>query len=164
MATAQAVHQGSVQVVVFDLAGEHYGADIAVVQEVRELQKITPVPRTPAYILGVTNLRGGVIPVIDLRRRLGLPSSPPTKATRIAVAETDSGGTIGMIVDAVTEVITIRHADIEAPSPVLTTSVDAGYISGVARVPSGIVILLDLARVLAREERQVMEGGRVRGV
>lgn len=142
------------QLVVFQLGQELYGADISVVREVSPLQRVTRVPRTPKYIEGVTNLRGRVIPVVDLRRRLGLPVSAATKSTRIAVAELE-GGQVGMIVDAVLEVLRVPASRIEPPSQLLS-KVDAEYVQGVAKMDGRLIILLDLARVLQREERKVV--------
>lgn len=142
------------QLVVFQLGEERYGADISVVREVCGLQRVTRVPRTPPYLSGVTNLRGRVIPVIDLRLRLGLPAQTATKSTRIAVAEFD-GGQVGMIVDAVHEVLRVSVSEIEPPSPMMT-NVETEYVTGVAKVSDKLIILLDLARVLTREERKVV--------
>jgi purine-binding chemotaxis protein CheW len=142
------------QLVVFQLGNELYGADISVVREVSPLQRVTRVPRTPKYIEGVTNLRGRVIPVVDLRRRLGLAVSAATKSTRIAVAELE-GGQVGMVVDAVLEVLRVPASAIEPPSQLLS-KVDAEYVQGVAKVDGRLIILLDLARVLQREERKVV--------
>ncbi|HWI51441.1 MAG TPA: chemotaxis protein CheW [Symbiobacteriaceae bacterium] len=142
------------QLVVFQLGHELYGADISVVREVSSVQRVTRVPRTPKYIDGVTNLRGRVIPVVDLRRRMGLPVSAATKATRIAVAELE-GGQVGMIVDAVIEVLRVPQSAIEPPSQLLS-KVDSEYVHGVAKVDGRLIILLDLARVLQREERKVV--------
>lgn len=142
------------QLVVFQLGYELYGADISVVREVSPVQRVTRVPRTPKYIEGVTNLRGRVIPVVDLRRRLGLTVSAATKSTRIAVAELE-GGQVGMIVDAVQEVLRVPQSSIEPPSQLLS-KVDAEYVSGVAKVDGRLIILLDLGRVLQREERKVV--------
>ncbi len=142
------------QLVVFKLGPELYGADIAVVREVSPLQRVTRVPRTPSYIEGVTNLRGRVIPVVDLRRRLGLPASPPTKSTRIAVAELD-GEQVGMIVDAVQEVLRVPAGAIQPPDPMMS-KVDAEYVQGIVKVEGRLIVLLDLARVLQREDRKVV--------
>lgn len=142
------------QLVVFQLGSELYGADISVVREVSPLQRVTRVPRTPKYMEGVTNLRGRVIPVVDLRRRLGLPVAAATKSTRIAVAELE-GGQVGMIVDAVQEVLRVPASSIEPPSQLLS-KVDSEYVQGVAKVDGRLIILLDLARVLQREERKVV--------
>lgn len=142
------------QLVVFQLGHELYGADIAVVREVSPLQRVTRVPRTPRYMEGVTNLRGRVIPVVDLRRRLNLPVSAPTKSTRIAVAELE-GGQVGMVVDAVLEVLRVPAANIEPPSQLLS-KVELDYVQGVANMDGRLIILLDLARVLQRDERKVV--------
>ncbi len=142
------------QLVVFQLGHELYGADIAVVREVSPLQRVTRVPRTPRYLEGVTNLRGRVIPVVDLRRRLNLPVSAPTKSTRIAVAELE-GGQVGMVVDAVLEVLRVPAANIEPPSQLLS-KVELEYVQGVANMDGRLIILLDLARVLQRDERKVV--------
>lgn len=142
------------QIVVFQLGQEVYGADIAVVREVNTLQRVTRVPRTPRYVAGVTNLRGRVIPVVDLRQRLGLPAAAATKATRIAVAEFE-GGQVGMIVDAVLEVLRVPPGQIEPPT-LMVSKVDAEYVQGVAKVNGRLIILLDLAGVLQREERRVV--------
>ncbi|OTA40561.1 MAG: chemotaxis protein CheW, partial [Symbiobacterium thermophilum] len=131
---------------------EYYGADIAVVREVVPLQRITRVPRTPEYVLGVINLRGRVIPVIDLRRRLGLPSKEATRATRIAIAEVD-GDQVGMVVDAVEEVARVPADAVEPPSSLLS-QMDREHVLGVAKLGSRLVTLLDLRRILVREERK----------
>ena len=143
-----------VQLVVFQLGDELYGADISAVREVGPLQRVTKVPRTPSYLEGVTNLRGRVIPVIDLRKRLGLPVRAATKSTRIAVAELD-GGQVGMVVDAVLEVLRVSAKDIEPPTALLS-KVDSDYVTGVAKVKDKLIVLLDLSRVLVREERKVV--------
>jgi purine-binding chemotaxis protein CheW len=142
------------QLVVFQLGHELYGADISAVREVSPLQRVTRVPRTPGYVAGVTNLRGRVIPVVDLRLRLGLPAAEATKATRIAVAELE-GGQVGMIVDAVLEVLRVPAGAIEPPTQLLS-KVDASNVQGVAKVDGKLIVLLDLDRVLAREERKVV--------
>jgi purine-binding chemotaxis protein CheW len=142
------------QIVVFQLASELYGADIDAVREVGPVQRVTRVPRTPVYIDGVTNLRGRVIPVVDLRRRLGLPAASATKQTRIAVAELE-GGQVGMLVDSVHEVLRVPTSSIEPPTPMLS-KIDTDYVRGVAKVEGRLIILLDLPRVLAREDRKVV--------
>lgn len=152
MAQEAQEQQAVSQVVVFQLDKELYGADIAVVREVTPLQRVTKVPRTPSYIEGVINLRGRVIPVIDLRRRLGLPVAPATKSTRIAVGEI-AGDQVGMIVDAVHEVLRIPADAVEPPSPMFA-KIDNENILGIAKVDDRLITLLDLARILVREERK----------
>jgi len=148
----QREQQAISQIVVFRLAGEYYGADIAVVREVVPLQRVTPVPRTPEYVMGVINLRGRVIPVIDLRQRLGLPEAQMTKATRIAVGEVD-GDQVGMIVDAVEEVARVSSDAVEPPSA-LMAQLDRDNVLGVAKVGDRLITLLDLRRILVREDRR----------
>lgn len=144
---------------VFQVGGELYGVEIRAIREVvpAHTYRVTPVPRTPAHICGVTNLRGRVIPVADLRTRLGLLAGGTSKDTRIAVAE-GGLGTVGLVVDGVSEVLRVRPDEVE-PSPV-GHGVDAELVTGVAKVGERLVTLLDLERVLAREERTPgLEGG-----
>ena len=138
------------QLVIFDLANEYYGVDIAAVDSIIETQTITAVPRSPEFVEGVTNLRGVVLPVIDLRKRFGLESSELTKQTRIVVVEIN-GMAVGMVVDAVTEVIRIQEESIEALSPIITT-VDSSFLTGVAKVDERLIILLDLKQILSSQE------------
>lgn len=152
MAQEPQEQQSVSQVVVFQLDKELYGADIAVVREVTPLQRVTKVPRTPKFIEGVINLRGRVIPVIDLRKRLGLPAGPITKSTRIAVGEID-GDQVGMLVDAVHEVVRVPAEAVEPPSPMFA-KIDSENILGIAKVDDRLITLLDLARILVREERK----------
>ena len=143
------------QLVVFDLANEHYGVDIAAVEGIIKMQAITAVPRAPAFVEGVTNLRGKVLPVIDLRKRFGLPSETATKDTRIVVVEM-SGTTVGIMVDGVSEVLRVSAEAIEPPSPIVTT-VDSAFIRGIAKVADRLVILLDLGKVLSVGEQTALQ-------
>ena len=139
------------QLVVFMLAKEHYGVRIAAVESIIKLQPITAVPYSPAFVEGVTNLRGRVLPVIDLRKRFGLLAEESTKDTRIVVVEM-SGTLVGMIVDAVSEVLRVPAESVELPSPIMTT-VDSAFITGIAKVGERLIILLDLEKVLSPEEK-----------
>jgi purine-binding chemotaxis protein CheW len=143
------------QLVVFCLANELYGVSIAAVSEIIMLQPITYVPRAPAFVEGVTNLRGKVLPVIDLRKRFGLIQQEYTKETRIIVAEVNRTP-VGMIVDAVSQVLRVAAGAIEPPSPVVTT-VDSAFIRGIAKVGSRLVILLDLEQVLLPGEQAELQ-------
>lgn len=138
------------QLVVFDLANEHYGVDIAAVEGIIKIQAITNVPRAPQFVEGVTNLRGKVLPVIDLRKRFGLPPEEATKNTRIVVVEMN-GAAVGMIVDGVSEVLRVSPDAVEPPSPIVAT-VDSAFIKGIAKVGERLVILLDLGKVLSTRE------------
>ena len=139
------------QLVVFDLSTEAYGIDISAVRSIIRMQEITEVPGTPEFVHGVTNLRGRVIPVVDLRKRFNLVVTEQTKETRIVVVDI-SGQDIGMIVDAVTEVMRIPTDAVEPPSSVITT-MDSDYLLGIAKLEDRLVILLDLGKVLSEETR-----------
>ena len=145
------------QLVVFNLANEDYGVDIGAVDGIVKMQSITKVPHAPDFVEGITNLRGEVLPVLDLRKRFALPVAETTKDTRIVNVEVD-GVRVGMVVDAVTEVLRVAEADVEPPSPLVTT-VDSAFITGIAKVDDGpgtpgrLIILLDLAKVLSSEEQ-----------
>jgi purine-binding chemotaxis protein CheW len=155
------------QLVIFNLANEDYGVDIAAVDGIVKMQTITAVPHAPGFVEGITNLRGEVLPVIDLRKRFGLPQGETTKDTRIVNVKV--GGTkVGMIVDEVSEVLRVAEEDVEPPSPLVTTvDGDQGarnaFITGIAKVngqqsesaDGRLVILLDLAKVLSTEENGV---------
>ena len=143
------------QLVVFQLGAELYGVDIARVHEIIRLQTVTRVPRSPAFVEGVINLRGKIIPVVDLRRRFGLADVENTAAGRIVVVQIGDQ-VVGIIVDSVSEVLRVNTATIEPPSPVVA-GVDAEYLQGIAKLPDRLVILLDLDRVLVRDERRALE-------
>lgn len=143
------------QLVIFELANEHYGVDIAAVESIIKMQDITAVPHAPPFVEGVTNLRGTVLPVIELRRRFGFPPGKETKDTRIVVIEMD-GLTVGVIVDAVTEVMRVANDTIEPPSPLVTT-IDSAFITGIAKIDKRLVILLDLSKVLSTQEHLDMQ-------
>ena len=108
------------QLVVFTLASEAYGVDIGAVREIIQMQNITRVPRTPDYVEGVINLRGRVIPVVDLRTRFGFPAAERNKDTRIVVVDIGSQD-IGVVVDAVPEVLRVAADAIAPPSSIITT-------------------------------------------
>lgn len=137
------------QVVVFALAEEQYGVDIGSVREIIRHQEITFVPDSPPAILGVTNLRGNVIPVVDLRTRLGMPAEPVTGASRIVVVDIH-GDNVGVVVDAVDEVLRLSTEAIEPP-PSLSSTSDSTYISGIARIDDRLMILLDVDETLSAE-------------
>lgn len=144
------------QLVVFELANEQYGVDIAAVESIIKIQPITVVPHAPAFVEGVTNLRGSVLPVIDLRKRFGLPQEDSTKNSRIVVVAIQSTK-VGMIVDAVSEVLRVPEGAIEPPPP-MVTSVDTAFITGIAKINDRLVILLDLGKVLSLQEQAALQG------
>jgi purine-binding chemotaxis protein CheW len=136
------------KLVVFELNGELYGIEVTHVQSIILPQTITPVPRSPEYVEGMTNLRGKVVPVISLARRLGLPAKPPSRQTRIIIGEHPEQA-IGMIVDNVLSVSAIPSDNIEAVSPIVAT-VDANYVKGIATYEDRLLIILNLANILNR--------------
>lgn len=140
------------QLVVFELANEHYGVDIAMVEGIIKMQQITAVPHAPSYVEGVTNLRGAVLPVIDLRKRFNLPPEDTTKDSRIIHIAIDNVK-VGMIVDAVSEVLRVPEEAIE-PTPPIVTTVDSAFITGIAKIDNRLVILLDLGKVLSINEQE----------
>ena len=143
------------QLVSFKIGQEEFGIDILMVQEINRMLNLTHVPNTPDFIEGVINLRGKVIPVIDLRIKLGMPKKEYDKDSRIIVVEAN-GQTIGFIVDSVREVIRIPKSVTEAP-PSLVAGVDASYITGVGKLEDRLLILLDLEKVLSKDEIAVLE-------
>ncbi len=138
----------------FKLADEEYGLEILKVREIIGMMAITGLPRTPSFVRGVINLRGKVIPVIDLRTKFGLNTTADTAETCIIVVDvTASIGVvqIGILVDTVSEVLDILGKDIEDP-PKFGTSVDTAFILGMAKTKGAVKILLNIERVLSSEE------------
>jgi purine-binding chemotaxis protein CheW len=154
--TAEA-HEG--KYLTFTLAGEEYGTGILKVKEIIGIMPITTIPRMPAYVKGVINLRGKVIPVIDLRLKFAMEEAEHTERTCIIVVEI-TGGTgrllIGIIVDSVSEVLNVKGVDIE-DTPSFGAKLDTEYILGMAKTGGRVKILLDIDRVLSSEELTMME-------
>lgn len=146
------------QLVVFQLAGETYGLDINCVQEIIRIQEITRVPRTPDFVEGVINLRGRIIPVIDLRKRFSLPLGEQTANSRIIVVEVEEV-TVGFIVDAVSEVLRLSSEDIEPP-PSIMGGINTAYLRGVGKKQDRLIILLDVGKVLEEKEYQQLAQAR----
>ncbi len=138
--------------VIFSLGKELYGVTIHSVESIIKVQDITEVPRSASYILGVTNLRGTVVPVLDLRRRFNLASCENTSNTRIIIVNAE-GSKVGIVVDEVTEVLKISREAIQPPPP-MSTTVESAFINGIAHINENLVILLDLEKVLASSSRQ----------
>lgn len=143
------------KLVSFSLMGEVYGVPISMVQEIIRIQPITQIPRAPEYVDGVINLRGRIIPVIDLKKRFGLGCAEQTKNTRVVVV-TVGTVTVGLVVDAVSEVLRLKDEDVEPPSPIVS-SVDAEYIKGVGKIGDKLIILLDTEKILSHDEKIVLE-------
>lgn len=137
---------GEVQLVIFKLGREEYGISILQVQEIKRMTDITRVPHTPPYIKGVINLRGSVLPVLDLRKRLNLPSLEDSDDNRIIIVKVEDI-TVGMIVDSVSEVTALEQENIELPSAVVG-GVATNYLSGVGKQDDRLLILLNLDEII----------------
>lgn len=146
------------QYLTFHLSEEQYGLNVLQVREVLEIPRITRVPRTPPFMKGVINIRGSVVPVVDLRMKLGLEETERTVHSRVVIIEVKSGSDtihLGILVDSVQEVIEIMDKDI-APAPQLGTRIDSSYIQGIAKIDQDFVILIDINRIFEAEEIKIM--------
>ncbi len=143
------------QLVSFNLGKEEFAVDILKIQEINRLVEITKVPRSPDFVEGVINLRGKVIPIIDLRKRFNLPASESTKQTRVVVVDIDNM-VVGLVVDAVSEVLRLPASTVEPPPPIVA-GIDSEYISGVGKLEDRLLILLELDKVLSKDEKKVLE-------
>ncbi len=139
------------QLVVFELANEHYGVEISSVESIIKMQEITRIPHSPSFVEGITNLRGLVLPVIDLRKRFGLETQETSRDSRIMVVALGAVK-VGMIVDAVSEVLRVQSESIEPP-PSMTTSSRVNFITGIAKLNDILVILLDMSKILTTDEQ-----------
>jgi len=138
---------GILQLVTFKLRGEEFGIEILSVQEIIRIMQITVVPRTPDFIEGVINLRGKVIPVLDLRKRFGMPAAERDSLTRIIVMEFGLK-IVGFLVDEVSEVLRIPADIMEAPPAVVAGGVGTEYIKSVGQLKDKLLILLDLGELM----------------
>ncbi|MBN1547943.1 MAG: purine-binding chemotaxis protein CheW [Syntrophaceae bacterium] len=151
---AQAAGNREGKYLTFMLAGEEYGIGIRKVREIIGMMAVTHVPQTPHYIKGVINLRGKVIPIVDLRLKFGMAAKEYTERTCIIVVEIkgeDKTIAMGIIVDSVSEVTNIRGVDID-DTPAFGSSLDTEYILGMAKIAGGVKILLDIDRVFGESE------------
>jgi len=138
------------QLVTFGLGVEEFAVDILAVQEINRMMTLTRVPASPAEVEGVINLRGKIIPVIDLRKRFGLAANEHSEQSRIVVVEVHSR-VIGFIVDRVSEVLRINSKIVE-PAPPMACSVDSDFIAGVGKLEDRLLILLDLQKLFNKNE------------
>ncbi|MGD8176746.1 chemotaxis protein CheW [Marinimicrobium sp. ARAG 43.8] len=138
------------QWVTFRLDGETYGINVMQVQEVLRYSEIAPVPGAPAYVLGIINLRGNVVTVIDTRHRFALAEGEVTDNTRIVIIETDNH-VIGILVDSVAEVVYLNQSEIET-APNVGNEESAKFIQGVCHKNDELLILIDLNKLLSNEE------------
>lgn len=143
------------QIVVFSLGDEWYGVDIASVREIIVMQKITPVPRTPEFVQGIINLRGRVIPVLDLRKHFGFEPKVYDEAQRIMVTDIDDE-IVGVVVDSVLSVMRLPESAVEPPSP-MVTGPEAQYLIGIAKTENKLIVLLDMARIINDAEKRMLK-------
>ncbi len=136
--------------VLFTIAGEKYAVDINSVYEIIRPQPVTRVPKAPFFVEGIINLRGKVVPVVDMRKRFGLANTEQTKDSRIMVVDSN-GESVGIIVDAVTEVLRIPADSIEPPSNIIISTA-SDYMLGIAKRNGDMIVLLDLNKVLSKEQ------------
>jgi purine-binding chemotaxis protein CheW len=144
-----------IQVVGFRIGNETYGVRIAAVREIVRVPEITAVPSAPDIIEGVINLRGKIIPVMDLRKRFGQVYTHADKKNRILVVEIDNK-LVGLIVNAASEVLKIPPADIELPAAVFAEG-ESGYVTGVGKLKGRLIILLDISKLLHQPDLRVLE-------
>lgn len=158
--TISSTTESLLQLVTFKVAEEEYGVDILSVQEIIRHTGITKVPSAPAFVEGILNLRGKVIPIVDMRKRFGLVSKEPDPQTRIVVFALESG-VIGCLVDSVSEVLRLPASMVDA-APAVVSGVDSKYIRGVGRLGSErdgrLLILLDSGQMLTVEEMDALHG------
>ena len=147
---AESVNDPILQWVTFRLADETYGINVMNVQEVLRVPEIAPVPGAPDYVLGIINLRGNVVTVLDTRKRLGRPEQAEDDATRIVILGTDKS-VVGIMVDSVAEVVEMRRSAIES-SPNVGNDESSKYIDGVATYKDDLLILIDVNKLLTDEE------------
>lgn len=143
------------QYVIFKLGDEEYGVDIIKVKEISEFKKSTKVPNVPYFIDGIINLRGEIIPIINLNKRFNIDNKGVDSDTRIIVINLNDKN-VGFIVDEASQVLRIEDKDID-PAPEIIAGVDRQYINGVGKIDDKIVILLDLEKILSDEEKEKLE-------
>ena len=142
------------EALVFVLAGEEYGVDILKVQEIRGYEKPTPIPNAPRYLKGVVNLRGTVVPIIDLRMKFGF-ADPTYDSLTVAIILRLSGRTVGVVVDSVSDAILLDKSDVK-PAPDLGTLADATFIEGIATKDGRMVMLFDIEKFLSSDDLDIL--------
>jgi purine-binding chemotaxis protein CheW len=142
------------EMLVFKLGSEEYGVDILKVQEIRGYEKVTPIPRSPDYLKGVVNLRGTIVPVVDLRIRFGMPD-PKYDSLTVVIVLRIAGRIVGAVVDAVSDVVRLAENEIRE-APKLGAMVDSSYLSGVATQGERMILALDIEKLLSAAEMNLL--------
>lgn len=153
---AEMVNDPVIQLVTFRLADETYGINVMHVQEVLRITEIAPVPGAPSYVLGIINLRGNVVTVIDTRLRFGLPTTETDDSSRIVIIETEDQ-VVGILVDSVAEVVELHQSEIDS-APNVGNDESSRYIQGVANREDDLLIVVDLNKLLTEDEWSDMAG------
>jgi len=143
------------EVLTFRLGAEEYGIDILKVQEIRSWERPTAIANTPAFIKGVIDLRGAIVPIVDLRQKFGL-GAPSYDASTVVIILNVARRVIGIVVDAVSDVLTLAAAQVR-PAPQLGSSLDTGFITGLGAVGERMLILADIDRLLTAQDMQLFD-------
>jgi purine-binding chemotaxis protein CheW len=154
MMATRTAREATREVLVFVLGKEEYGVDILKVQEIRGYEKVTPLPAAPAYLKGVVNLRGIIVPVIDLRVKFGM-ANPAYDASTVMVVLRIAARVIGIVVDGVSDVMRLSPADVK-PAPELGTLVDSSYLAGLATLDERMILLVDIEKFLSGGELKLL--------
>ena len=149
-----ATREATREVLVFILGSEEYGVDILKVQEIRGYDKVTPIPSAPAYLKGIVNLRGVIVPLVDMRVRFGL-AEPRYDATTVVVILRVAGRVIGLVVDAVSDVVHLTPQEVKA-APGLGSVVDSSFLAGLATRDDRMILLLDIEKLLSSGEMNLL--------
>lgn len=147
----------NMQLVTFKLVGETFSLPILDVREVIHMSDVTPVPNAPLFVEGVLNLRGQILPVVDLRKRFSLPPAETTAETRIIVVEIGTS-VLGLIVDEVQEILRVSADSVAPPPAIVAKGIGSEYLRGITYVEDKMVILVDMRRVFSKEEVESMVG------
>jgi purine-binding chemotaxis protein CheW len=156
MAVKKTIVRHEVQVVGFYIGEDEYAVNINKVREISPMVDIRKVPKSPPFVEGVINLRGGIVPVIDLRKRFDLAVNENRMSTKILIVELNKNQ-VGMIVDNVSEVMRFYQDEIEKTPPMFSSSIDSQYIQGVAKLNDKLIILLDVEKLFSFEEQSVLK-------
>ena len=154
MEASGAVREATREVLVFVLGNEEYGVDILKVQEIRGYEKVTPIPAAPEFLKGVVNLRGTIVPVIDLRVKFGL-ADPRYDAFTVVIILRFAGRVIGIVVDGVSDVVRLAASEVK-PAPQLGSVVDGSFLAGLATPNGRMVLLLDIEKLLSSGELNLL--------
>lgn len=149
----------TIQIVTFSMGNDEFGVDISRIKEIIRIPEITKVPRAAQFVEGVINLRGQIIPVIDLRKRLGLESAGKSERSRVIVVLSEDQ-IIGFLVDAVSQVLRLPMSAIDPPPSVLA-GVSAAYIQGVGKLDKRLIILINFDKIISEREKDEMRGMKI---